>query len=258
MSFSPTLGRWTQADPKGYVDGLNTYQAYQLNPATMLDPMGLQAEVERKRYNDLGLDASIGAYLNFWTEWLGLADNNRNPIGDDCKKKLKCMVRAILWVESKHGTAGANHPGRDPMQVGNPADPAWAHISNQPDLVKGGQLGPRPIRRGDRPGVGWADLPAAVAREPMLPNGIDPTNLPRAGHRDPKFDQNMSVFWGILWYLYTMNQQDKTPNGPRAAWNCQDCSWDHLTQGAVDYNGEGNPNYRQEIEEALRLSGCRQ
>lgn len=256
MSYSPTLGRWIQTDPVGYADGLNLQEFVRSNPTNLLDPYGMQA-AEGESYDNLGLDETIDGVLDFWTGWLGLADNNRNPIDDDCMAKLKCMIRAILWVESKHGTAGANQPERDPMQVGNPSDPAWPHVSNQPGLLQNGELGPRPFRRGARRGVAWADLPGFLATNPRVPGGIDTTKVPKTGHGDPAFDKRMSVFWGTLWYLYTMNQQDKTPNGPKAAWNCQDCSWDHLIEGAVGYNGGGNPNYRQEIQDALALSGCK-
>lgn len=244
-------------EPMGYVDGQNLYQYVTSNPVNLVDPLGLQAGNEGALYNKLGMDATIDAYISFWVDWLGVADQERNAIGDDCKARLKCMVRAMLWVESKHGTAGQNQPARDPMQSGNPRDQAWPHVSNQPELAIGGQLGPRPIRRGALPGVGWADLPGTVAKDPKLPKGIDPTALPKGGHNDPAFNKDMSVFWGILWYFQKMNQDNPAGKGPKAAWNCQDCSWEHLIAGAVRYNGGGDPMYKQKIEEALQLSGCR-
>ena len=36
----PSLGRFTRRDPKGYIDGMNLYQAVGGNPAAALDPMG--------------------------------------------------------------------------------------------------------------------------------------------------------------------------------------------------------------------------
>jgi RHS repeat-associated protein len=38
--LDPVLGRWTQRDPLGYVDGMNLYEAFASNPAGMIDPMG--------------------------------------------------------------------------------------------------------------------------------------------------------------------------------------------------------------------------
>jgi len=42
--YSPTLGRWMQQDPIGYVDGANLYQAMLGAPIQNVDPMGLCAE----------------------------------------------------------------------------------------------------------------------------------------------------------------------------------------------------------------------
>jgi len=39
--YSPTLGRWMQRDPAGYVDGSNLYQDERSNPTAFTDPSGL-------------------------------------------------------------------------------------------------------------------------------------------------------------------------------------------------------------------------
>jgi RHS repeat-associated protein len=39
--YSPTLGRWVEQDPDGYMDGLNPYLAVADNPAISHDPFGL-------------------------------------------------------------------------------------------------------------------------------------------------------------------------------------------------------------------------
>lgn len=41
MSYSPTLGRFLERDPEGYVDGMNTYEFVGSNPVNRLDPLGL-------------------------------------------------------------------------------------------------------------------------------------------------------------------------------------------------------------------------
>jgi hypothetical protein len=41
MAYSPTLGRWVQQDPMGYVDGANLYETVESNPTNGLDPFGL-------------------------------------------------------------------------------------------------------------------------------------------------------------------------------------------------------------------------
>ncbi len=41
-SYSPSLGRFLQRDPAGYVDGMNLYAYVANNPLRYLDPMGLK------------------------------------------------------------------------------------------------------------------------------------------------------------------------------------------------------------------------
>lgn len=43
MSYSPTLGRFLETDPMGYIDGPNLYQMEQSNPVNHVDPFGLAA-----------------------------------------------------------------------------------------------------------------------------------------------------------------------------------------------------------------------
>ena len=40
--YSATLGRWANADPIGYGDGMNLYQAYRSGPVNFVDPLGLE------------------------------------------------------------------------------------------------------------------------------------------------------------------------------------------------------------------------
>src|SRR6266568_4230545 len=43
MSYSPTLGKWLERDPAGYVDGANLYEYAVGNPERFTDPFGLEA-----------------------------------------------------------------------------------------------------------------------------------------------------------------------------------------------------------------------
>jgi len=47
--YSPTLGRWMQQDPIGYIDGANLYQAMLGAPIGNVDPMGLSTEGDEAR-----------------------------------------------------------------------------------------------------------------------------------------------------------------------------------------------------------------
>ena len=40
-NYSPSLGRWINQDPAGYINGANTYQFVESNPANAVDPWGL-------------------------------------------------------------------------------------------------------------------------------------------------------------------------------------------------------------------------
>jgi RHS repeat-associated protein len=40
-NYSPTLGRWINQDPAGYINGANTYQFVMSNPVGKTDPEGL-------------------------------------------------------------------------------------------------------------------------------------------------------------------------------------------------------------------------
>ncbi|MCX5673920.1 MAG: autotransporter-associated beta strand repeat-containing protein [Planctomycetota bacterium] len=40
-TYHPTLGRWLERDPAGYVEGMNLYEYVGSNPANLTDPMGL-------------------------------------------------------------------------------------------------------------------------------------------------------------------------------------------------------------------------
>jgi RHS repeat-associated protein len=42
-SYSPTLGRWLERDPAGYVDGMGLYEHVRGGPVAAVDPWGLQA-----------------------------------------------------------------------------------------------------------------------------------------------------------------------------------------------------------------------
>lgn len=46
MAYSPTLGRWMQQDPAGYVDGLALYEYEQSDSIGGLDPLGLEVTFE--------------------------------------------------------------------------------------------------------------------------------------------------------------------------------------------------------------------
>ena len=46
--YAPWLGRWTAADPAGFVDGLNLYRYGRDNPVRLTDPRGTQSQEQEK------------------------------------------------------------------------------------------------------------------------------------------------------------------------------------------------------------------
>jgi hypothetical protein len=46
MSYDPTLGRWLEADPEGYIDGNNRYLAERASSVSIVDPFGLKGVPE--------------------------------------------------------------------------------------------------------------------------------------------------------------------------------------------------------------------
>jgi len=187
----------------------------------------------------------VDTALDYWIDFLGLVDGKKNPIAASCKKCLLCIIRLISWVESQHGTAGANQPARDPMQSGNPGDIWWKELTGQPtDSVD------RIVTGAGKKNYDAPDVPGVVAKDPKAPKNVTP--LPKDGHKDKSFGPEMSYFWGILLLLQRLNQ---TPDGSKT-YLLADCSWKHLVDAAVAYNGGGDAEYRNKINKAAKAIKC--
>jgi len=52
MSYDPTVGRWVEQDPAGYIDGPNMYQMELSNPVSLLDPSGLSVTITGEDFNE--------------------------------------------------------------------------------------------------------------------------------------------------------------------------------------------------------------
>jgi RHS repeat-associated protein len=269
--YSTDLGRWTRRDPLGYVDEGTLYCYVQASSMTFIDPFGLEPDDEIKKNRDEEQKFWDGQYsckkyldehLDFWLEWLGAKEidskGKRNAVSQACRDRLKCIIRAIGYVESRHGCGTGNHPERDPMQCGNPADSCTKGLTGV--TSEGG-----PTREGKLPGVKtFDDIPTRL-QKPQKDDGTAKVpsrfsdskyKIPSKGHQDPLWTPEDSCFWGVLWYIYRTNQRDglSKPNG---AWNMRDCSWEHLLSGAGNYNGKDPPGYRKKVEDAMKTIGCK-
>ncbi|MFN5496261.1 MAG: RHS repeat-associated core domain-containing protein, partial [bacterium] len=49
---SPTLGRWLERDPAGYVDGMGLYEYVRGGPIAAVDPSGLSTATGDKWWRD--------------------------------------------------------------------------------------------------------------------------------------------------------------------------------------------------------------
>src|SRR4051812_39939874 len=88
--------------------------------------------------------AKAVAAFDFWNHFLGLRMGPQNAalLDDAATQAFGKIIRAVSWVESKHGTVGANQPKRDPMQCGNPNDVYWRGVKGL--APPGGNFVPRP------------------------------------------------------------------------------------------------------------------
>ncbi len=186
--------------------------------------------------------------LLFTIDFLGclMGPNNDQVLTRTAKQRLNTIMRAVSWVESKHGTGGVNQPKRDPVQCGNPIDAWWK------ELTKQSGKGSRFIRK---PGMGnlWANQVAGKAeRFSGFPTDANMANLAniKKGHQDAAFSPDHSYVWGTIYLIHRTNAP---LNG--VTYKCGQVTRDQLIDGAVAYNGGGDPRYRKKIEAALKLIG---
>lgn len=82
MSYSPTLGRWIQTDPKGYVDGLSLYEYVRSNPLKFVDPLGTASFVfDGQTLKEVG---SNGEVINSWPAVSGRPTKGIGEVGGTC------------------------------------------------------------------------------------------------------------------------------------------------------------------------------
>lgn len=191
------------------------------------------------------LDALAADAIAFADTFLGLRKGTGTLTATD-RARLLTIGRAVSWVESKHGTVGANYPERDAIQCGNPNDAWWKELTGQSGN------GSRFIRGGGLSAL-WAKEVAAAAEATAGFNSdasMSKLGDKKKGHKDPAFAHAHSFVWGVIYLCHRTN----TPTG-NPAYQCGDLSRTRLVKGAVKYNGGGDAAYRGKIEAALRLIG---
>ena len=194
-------------------------------------------------------EATALAAIDFWNGFLilrmGAAGDK--PLDAAALQRLAAIVRAVSWVESKHGTATTNQGTRDTMQCGHPQDAWWRQVTSA------GRPGQDRFITGPGGTNFWAgDLPEAAERAAGFPAAATISGLGNQalGHDDPAFNPTLSYHWGVPFLVHKINA-----SAGAVTFKCGDLSRDRLIDGAVAYNGGGDPRYRDKIVEALALSG---
>jgi len=195
--------------------------------------------------------ARAEAAFAFWRSFLQLRTGQANDQTLTAAQisRFNTIIRAVSWVESRHGTGTGNQPSRDPMQCGNPADVWWRELTGQTteeDRFIGG------------PGAknyDASELPAAAHAETNFPAAAKLTGLQdqTAGHGDPKFSADTSFYWAVPILIHKTNTDSGIANG--RTFKCGDVSRERLVGGAVAYNGGGVADYKKRIDEAIDLIG---
>jgi hypothetical protein len=133
------------------------------------------------------------------------------------------------------------------MQCGNPKDSWWKELVNcgttQDRFVRGPGL---------TPNYNACELPDAASANGSFPAGAGLSQLgsKAAGHNDARFTRLISYAWGVPFLLLKINK-----TAGQNAYQCGDLSRARLVNGAVAYNGGGDPDYRTKINTALDMIG---
>ncbi len=78
-NYSPTLGRWINQDPAGYINGANTYQFVLSNPVNRVDPWGL---------------CDCNNKINAW--WSGLHSAISNAVPENVRHPVTSIILAEI------------------------------------------------------------------------------------------------------------------------------------------------------------------
>jgi hypothetical protein len=183
--------------------------------------------------------------LSFWNTFIGL-QSGANPLDPNGTgiAQLTCLIRAVSWVESGHGTGTGASAAKDPMQCANPDDSWWKELINcavQQDRFVCGV---------GKPNFNACELPAKAAGDQTFPAQakLSVLNDQSTGHSDGNFNRTMSYYWGVPFLIH------KTNGNP--TYQCGSLTRSRMVAGAVAYNGHGDEQYKDKINHALDMIGC--
>jgi hypothetical protein len=190
--------------------------------------------------------AFAASAVDLWATFLDLRDSDNNKLASDQKARFVSQLRAISWVESRHGTGSGIQPAHDPCQCGNPSDAWWK------ELVDPNNPGDRFVGGPDAHNYWANELPAQAElfSDEFASAKLSTLQDRKVGHDDPNFNKWMSLFWAVPHLIWTTN----VPNGGKA-YLCRALDRGAIVAGAVAYNGGGDLDYGSKIDSALTLGG---
>jgi RHS repeat-associated protein len=105
--YSPTLQRWMQEDPLGYVDGMHLYQYATSSPINSLDPSGLQVvQIPLPDPFDWPYDESAFAWPSLkWVElksnveWVSGKPWKIGMVWDDNGRRADAVMKQLILVK---------------------------------------------------------------------------------------------------------------------------------------------------------------
>jgi hypothetical protein len=154
--LNPTLGRFMQQDPMGYVDGVNDYQTEADNPINRRDPMGLYVQEVT-----IGNTVYFHVYKQNW--WISTLFGSPGEefvhtfaasVGDDVgiEQARYTASRVDAGGAINTTTTGALSTGKAIVAVAGMAIPGPEELFSYGILAK---VGPRAVRVFWKVGAGW-------------------------------------------------------------------------------------------------------
>ena len=112
-NYDPSLGRWINQDPAGYINGANTYQFVMGNPVGNVDPWGLLTQKQ--------LAAIVYSETGSFLPWLANPKGPANPSNWNAESaqqlaQARADIAAIADARNGKGTAAPLYPTADQLR----------------------------------------------------------------------------------------------------------------------------------------------
>jgi len=182
--------------------------------------------------------------FDFYASFFGLRAGvtQDRPLTAEERNRWLLLIRAVAWVETRHGTANAADPWRDPLQCGVREHAWWSELTGRTPVVN------RFVAGADGFECDSNALPRLVAQDHAFPPSANLAALGDAsrGNLDPAFSVEMSFFWAIPYLLQMANA--RVSGG--STYMCGECGRPRLLDAAEAYGG-GAPGFRVKVDQAL-------